>query len=159
MFPKKAPTKILFVTLSNIGDVISSLPVLEDLAASMSAMDIDAASPGAFSMAPMDISADPVLGPHRGKCNHVRGVSVCQHISAEHCALGTLELASKNQEIQWVFRVDEHTEKAVDIMLAWIDMRRKLLCQGKLDSGKPHTFLLDNGKPQTFFYTIRRKAI
>ena len=86
-------------------------------------------------MAPTDISAAPALGPHRGKCYHVRGVSACQYISAKRCALGTLELAFKNQGIQWVFCVDEQIEKAVDIMLAWIAMRRHLLRQGKLDSG------------------------
>ena len=106
--------------------------LVEDLTASMSAMDIDSATPGGSSTSPMDISAGPVLGPHRGKCYHVRGVSVCQYTSAKRCALGTLELAFKNQEIEWVFCVDEHIERAVDIMLAWVAMRRNLVRQGEI---------------------------
>ena len=83
--------------------VLAADDPLEDVAASLSSMDIDSTTPGGSSMSPTRVPAGSVLGPHRGKCYHVRGVSVCQFTSAKHCALELWNSLSRAKEYNGSF--------------------------------------------------------
>ena len=64
-----------------------------------------------------------VQAPHRGKCYHPTGNTACKFTSAKHCAIGTMELAFRKQNVRWVFCHDAGVEKDVDTMLEWKSFR------------------------------------